>query len=126
MNVETACTIPEIADFDISRGHIMQVADPSDSSDIWTRSAGERGGIRVTREPDQINVDTVVRKIEEQLGVLGGAKVVAASMRQTAFLATLDRYVLANPVKPRALPHLLALGEMNAGNAKVLAPSNMR
>lgn len=143
---DTLSTIPEIvAHFDISKGHIMKVVHQLGRRGYLETIRGRRGGLRLARKPAQINVGTVVRDMEEELGVLGclqdgegycrieGCCVLRSALRDAtnAFLATLDGYTLADLVKPRrALARLLELDERatvpgtrkNAGRPAAAAP----
>jgi Rrf2 family nitric oxide-sensitive transcriptional repressor len=123
---ESLSTIPEIVDrFDISRGHVMKVVHQLGRLGYLETIRGKRGGIRLARKPAQINVGAVVRDMEEELAVLGCLQdndgycriedccVLRSALRDAtnAFLATLDRYTLADLTQPRALPNLLALNK---------------
>lgn len=117
-------TIPEIVShFDISRGHLMKVVHRLGQRGYLDTLRGKGGGIRLAREPARINVGAVIRDMEE-LGLLGCLQdrpgycrieeccVLRAALHEatTAFLAALDRYALADLVKPRRrLEVLLAL-----------------
>lgn len=117
-------TIPEIVErFDISKGHVMKVVHHLAQKGYLETIRGKRGGMRLARKPEQINVGAVVRDMEEELGVLGclqGRKgycrieeccLLRSALRDAtnAFLATLDRYTLQDLVKPRPLASLLEL-----------------
>jgi Rrf2 family transcriptional regulator, nitric oxide-sensitive transcriptional repressor len=124
---EVLSTIPEIVDhFDVSRGHVMKVVHHLGVLGYLETIRGKHGGIRLARKPAQINVGAVVRDMEEELGVLGCLQsskgycrieercVLRSALRDAtnAFLATLDRYTLADLIKPRrALARLLALDD---------------
>ena len=135
-------TIPEIINhFDISRGHVMKVVHYLGRLGYLETIRGKRGGIRLARKPAQINVGTVVRDMKEELGVLGCLQggegycrieeccVLRSALRDAthAFLATLDRYTLADLIKPRPLLRLLALDtrapRTNGGASRRLAMS---
>ncbi|MGH7034140.1 MAG: RrF2 family transcriptional regulator [Stellaceae bacterium] len=123
-------TIPEIVErFDISRGHIMKVVHHLGRLGYLETIRGKGGGIRLAREPSQINVGAVVRDMEEELAVLGCLEgnegycrieqycVLRSALRDAtnAFLATLDRYTLADLVRPRrSLARSLALTDGKA------------
>ncbi|HKT16455.1 MAG TPA: Rrf2 family transcriptional regulator [Stellaceae bacterium] len=129
----TLSTIPEIVDdFDISRGHIMKVVHHLGRLGYLDTIRGKGGGIRLARKPSQINVGAVVRDMEEELAVLGclqgsegycrieGCCVLRSALRDatSAFLATLDRYTLADLIKPRrSLVRSLALEDREASRA---------
>ena len=117
-------TIPEIVErFDISKGHVMKVVHHLAHKGYLETTRGKRGGMRLARKPEQINVGAVVRDMEEELGVLGclqGLKgycrieeccLLRSALRDatSAFLATLDRYTLQDLLKPRPLASLLGL-----------------
>jgi len=118
-------TIPEIVEhFDISRGHIMKVVHHLGQLGYLETIRGKGGGLRLARKPSQINVGAVVRDMEEELAVLGCLQggegdcrieqccVLRGALRDAtnAFLATLDRYTLADLIKPRrSLARSLAL-----------------
>lgn len=123
---EGLSTIAEIVErFDISRGHVMKVVHRLGRLGYLDTIRGKHGGLRLARKAAQINVGAVVRDMEEELGVLGCLQgnegycrierccVLRSALRDatSAFLATLDRYTLADLVRPRALARLLALEE---------------
>ena len=84
---------------------------------------GHQGGVRLRRQPRDINIGQVVRETEETLDVVGCLErrgycpiervcVVRGVLHDAtqAFLATLDGYTLADLIKPRkALSSLLLL-----------------
>jgi Rrf2 family transcriptional regulator, nitric oxide-sensitive transcriptional repressor len=126
-------TIPEIVEhFDISRGHVMKVVHHLGRLGYLETIRGKGGGIRLARKPSQINVGAVVRDMEEELAVLGCLQgnegycrieqccVLRSALRDAtnAFLAALDRYTLADLIKPRrSLSRSLALGDREASRA---------
>ncbi len=132
-------TIPEIvAQFDISRGHIMKVVHRLGQKGYLETIRGKGGGMRLARTPGEIGVGAVVRDMEEELGVLGCLQegepycrieeccVLRDALREAtnAFLATLDRYTLADLIRPRqALAHLLGLGALEAAKAGAIGGS---
>jgi Rrf2 family transcriptional regulator, nitric oxide-sensitive transcriptional repressor len=116
-------TIAEIVEqFGISHGHVMKVVHRLGQLGYLQTIRGKGGGIRLAREPRQINVGAVVRDMEQQLGVVGCLEgeaycriqqccvlKSALSDATDAFLATLARYTLEDLVRPqRALTRLLA------------------
>jgi Rrf2 family transcriptional regulator, nitric oxide-sensitive transcriptional repressor len=130
---EALSTIPEIVErFDISKGHVMKVVHHLAQKGYLETTRGKRGGMRLARKPEQINVGAVVRDMEEELGVLGclqGPKgycrieeccLLRSALRDAtnAFLATLDRYTLQDLVKPRLLASLLELDRIGNEAAK--------
>ena len=117
-------TITEIADhFDISKNHLMKVVSELGRKGYLENVRGKKGGIRLMRKPNQINIGTVVRDIEEELSIVGCLRgvdfcpieevcVLRHALRDAtmAFLAVLDRYTLDDLIKPgRALAGLLAI-----------------
>lgn len=123
---EALSTIPEIVDhFDISRGHVMKVVQRLSRLGYLHTIRGKHGGLRLARRPEGIVVGAVVREMEQELAVLGCLEhdrgfcrieeccVLRGAMREAtkAFLAALDRYTLADLLRPRdALIGLLRLG----------------
>lgn len=122
---DASSTIGEIVErFDISRGHVMKVVHHLGRLGYLETVRGKRGGISLARKPAQINVGSVIRDMEGDLGVVGclqGNKgycriedgcVLRSALRDatSAFLATLDGYTLADSVRPkRTLGRLLTL-----------------
>jgi len=86
-----------------------------------TSVRGRGGGMRLTREPRDINIGQLVRDTEDQLDVIGCLEhkgycpiervcVLRRALRNAtdAFLAVLDAYTLADLIKPqRALSSIL-------------------
>jgi len=126
-------TIPEIVEhFDISRGHVMKVVHHLGQLGYLETIRGKGGGLRLARKPSQVNVGAVVRDMEEELAVLGCLQggegycrieqscVLRSALRDAtnAFLAALDRYTLADLIKPRrSLARLLELDSREASLA---------
>jgi Rrf2 family nitric oxide-sensitive transcriptional repressor len=119
-------TIADIADaYGISNNHLMKVVHQLALSGDVRTVRGQRGGLRLARPANEINVGTVVRRTEADLEMVpcAGAHsicvirpecvlagVVDEALR--AFMATLDRYTLADLVRPRAgLARLLRTDE---------------
>jgi Rrf2 family nitric oxide-sensitive transcriptional repressor len=112
---ETLSTIAEIAEhFDISRTHLMKVVNALGRAGYLDTVRGKNGGFRLAKKPSQIKVGAVVRDLEEDLAIVGcmqqknycpieGACVLRGALGEAtaAFLAVLDRYTLADLVKPR-------------------------
>jgi Rrf2 family transcriptional regulator, nitric oxide-sensitive transcriptional repressor len=115
-------TIKDIADsFGISKNHLMKVVNDLGRRGYLDTVRGRNGGIRLMRQPRDINIGQVVRETEDELDVLGclngtgycriepvcvlrGAICDAVD----AFLAVLDRYTLADLIAPhQALSRLL-------------------
>ena len=115
-------TIKEIAQsFDISKAHLMKVVNDLSQMGYLDTVRGRGGGIRLMREPQDINIGQVVRDTEDQLDVIGCLEhkgycsiervcVLRRALRNAtdAFLAVLDAYTLADLIKPqRALSSIL-------------------
>ena len=132
---ETLATIPEIVErFGIPKGHLMKVVHHLAQKGYLHTIRGKRGGMRLARNPSQIVIGTVVRDMEQELGVLGCLQesngycrieeccLLRSALRDAtnAFLATLDRYTLQDLIKPRKLARLLdidTLENRRAGEA---------
>lgn len=117
-------TIQEIAEsFDISRAHLMKVVHQLGLMGYVTTVRGKNGGIRLLKVPEDIKIGAVVRDTEEDMAVLGcldtpgyciisKACILRRAFREAteAFLSVLDKYTLADLVKPRtALADLLGM-----------------
>jgi Rrf2 family nitric oxide-sensitive transcriptional repressor len=117
-------TIAEIAaTFAVSKAHLMKVVNKLARLGYVETVRGKGGGIRLARPPTEIGVGAVVRHTEEELAVMGcladsdfcrldGCCVLKRAFREAtlAFLATLDRYTLADLLMPKpALAHRLGL-----------------
>ncbi|MBA2125450.1 Rrf2 family transcriptional regulator [Hyphomicrobium methylovorum] len=117
-------TISEIAErFDISRSHLMKVVHHLGQLGYLETVQGKKGGFRLLRRPQQINVGTVIRDTEQELDVIGcmnqpgycriqPACILRRALHDAtnAFLASLDQYTLEDLIRPkRALARLLDL-----------------
>jgi Rrf2 family transcriptional regulator, nitric oxide-sensitive transcriptional repressor len=98
-----------IAVFGISKPHLMKVVNDLSQKGYLDTVRGRNGGIRLMREPRDINIGQVVRDTENQLGVIGCLErkgccpiervcVLRGALRNAteAFLAVLDAYTLAD------------------------------
>lgn len=114
--------ISDIAEsFDISRNHLMKIVNDLGQKGYLDTVRGRNGGIRLMREPREINVGQVVRDMEDQLDVVGCLDrkgycpiervcVLRGVLRDAtdAFLAVLDTQTLADLIRPhKALSSLL-------------------
>ncbi|MGH6671000.1 MAG: RrF2 family transcriptional regulator [Xanthobacteraceae bacterium] len=117
-------TINDIAEtFDISKQHLMKVVNDLSRKGYLDTVRGRGGGIRLSREPRDINVGQVVRDTEDKLNVIGCLDrrgycriervcVLRGALNDAgaAFLAVLDGYTLADLIRPqKALSSLLLL-----------------
>jgi Rrf2 family transcriptional regulator, nitric oxide-sensitive transcriptional repressor len=115
-------TISDIADsFGISKNHLMKVVNDLGRRGYLETMRGRNGGIRLLRQPCDINIGRIVRETEDELAVLGCLNwvgyccieevcVLRGAVRDAtaAFLAVLDHYTLADLLKPhKALSTLL-------------------
>lgn len=118
-------TIDEIAaSFDISRNHLMKVVFRLGQLGYLTTVRGKGGGMRLARDPAEINLGRLVRETEEDMALVecfdgppGACRIEPACVLRKAlgealeaFLAVLDDYTLADLLAPRsALATLLAM-----------------
>lgn len=124
---ETLSTVEEIADaYGISRHHLTKVVHRLGQLGYLETIRGKRGGIRLALAPSEINLGTVVRQTEDDLGLIpcmpgGGPPCRIASVcvlkgitseALSAFLAVFDGHTLADLLRPRRkLVRLLAAAE---------------
>jgi Rrf2 family transcriptional regulator, nitric oxide-sensitive transcriptional repressor len=119
-------TINDIAQsFAISKQHLMKVVNDLSQKGYLETVRGRKGGIRLQVRARDINVGQVVRETEDRLDVIGCLEqrgycriervcVLRGALRDAteAFLAVLDRYSLADLIRPhRALSSLLLLDQ---------------
>ena len=119
------CTVSEVANaYGLSRNHLLKVALRLRRMGIIDTMRGRSGGVRLAREPEEINLGELVRGTEEDFSLVecmqdhGGACVIAPVCHAKdifqealrAYLAVLDRYTLADAMRNRiALSRLLGL-----------------
>jgi Rrf2 family transcriptional regulator, nitric oxide-sensitive transcriptional repressor len=123
---ETLVTISDVAAaYQISTNHLMKVVHQLALSGDVITVRGQRGGLRLARPASEINIGAVVRRAEPDMELMPcfgsqanctilPACVATQAVDQAlrAFLATLDRYTLADLVQPRAaLAGLLRIAE---------------
>ncbi|MDA8093637.1 MAG: Rrf2 family transcriptional regulator [Betaproteobacteria bacterium] len=112
---ERLATIPEVATAHrISQNHLMKVVHQLGLHGFIATQRGKGGGMRLARLPDDIRLGEVVRAMEENMALAEcfhsdiqgcallpgcGLKGVLVEARAN-FLATLDRYTLADLVRP--------------------------
>lgn len=113
---ERLATIAEVASaYGISRAHLMKVAHQLGQMGFVGTVRGRSGGLRLAREPATIGLGDVVRRTEPDFAlvpclaptdsscVILPACVLRHAIEQArdAFLAVLDRYTLADLIRPR-------------------------
>lgn len=124
------CTIDEIAEaYDISANHLMKVVQQAaQAGEVYT-VRGQRGGMRLARAPEAINIGTVLRRTEPDLHIapcfgsgieccIQPACVLQGALGDAlaAFLAVLDGMNLADLIRPkRQLSGLLRLEAAGQG-----------
>ncbi len=122
---ERLSTIEEVASaYGISRAHLMKVAHQLGQMGFVSSVRGKGGGLRLARDPATIGLGDVVRHTEPDFALVpclapaDGSCVIlpacvlrhAVEQARDAFLAVLDRYTLADLVRPRGpLRTLLAI-----------------
>lgn len=116
VNAERSATIAEIAGaYGISEAHMMKIVHQLGVAGDVETVRGRNGGLRLGRAADAINLGSVVRRTESDFALVacfqaGGACAIseACVLRGVlaeaieAFLTVLDRYSLADLVRPRA------------------------
>jgi len=95
--------------FDISNAHLKKVVNNISQKGYLDTVRGLNGGIRLMREPQDINIGQVVRDTEPEFGVIGRKGhcpvVLRGALRNStgAFLAALDAVTLADLIGPQQL-----------------------
>ena len=111
------CTIAEVAQvYGISEAHLMKITHQLGLGGWIETVRGKGGGMRLAREPEQINLGELVRSIEPDFMLVecmagGGACTLTAQCGLTgvfsgaldAFMKQLDSHTLAD-VLPKASP----------------------
>jgi len=112
------CTVNDVADaYNLSRHHLMKVAQRLRQSGFIETTRGRAGGIRLALTPDKLNIGAVVRATEDDFALVecmqndGGACVITGACQMkdmfvealTAYLTVLDRYTLGHVMHNRAL-----------------------
>jgi Rrf2 family nitric oxide-sensitive transcriptional repressor len=111
---ERLVTISDVAEaYQISSNHLMKVVHQLAIAGDITTVRGQRGGLRLARPPSEINLGTVVRRVEPDMNLMPcfGAQptciihpecILAHAVQEAlgAFLETLDRYTLADLIRP--------------------------
>lgn len=108
-------TITEIADFyQISRNHLVKVVHHLSTAGFIQTTRGKNGGMKLARSPEMITIGEVARKMEPNFDIVECfneenptcavtsvcALKFALQRASTEFLGVLDRFTLADAVKP--------------------------
>lgn len=118
------CTIREISDaYNISRAHLMKVVNLLTREGLVIAQRGPNGGLTLALPPEKIRLGDVVRKTEDDLGLVecfrpentcrltpncGLAGALSRAMQ--AFLEELDKQTIADLVqKPQVIRRLLEM-----------------
>lgn len=104
-------TISAVAErFDISKNHLMKIAQALVANGTVHSTRGRNGGLRLARKPEQIVIGTIVRELEASSYLVecfqpgqGECRIVPAcrlagimAEAQQAFFKVLDGYTLAD------------------------------
>lgn len=118
------CTIREISGaYGISRAHLMKVVNLLTREGFITAQRGPSGGLTMAIPPEDIRLGDVIRKTEDDLGLVecfrpentcrltpACALAPALSRAMTAFLTELDKQTIADLVnKPQPIRRLLEI-----------------
>jgi Rrf2 family transcriptional regulator, nitric oxide-sensitive transcriptional repressor len=113
---EDLCKIKDIAEaYEISRNHLIKVAQALAAAGFIETVRGSNGGIRLLRKPARITVGEVVRAAEPDFFIvecldrsnplcrIDSACILKGALREALdnFLATLDNYTLADVLEKR-------------------------
>lgn len=125
LNARALSTIDAIsAGYGISKNHLRKVVHDLSRHGFIETVQGRNGGIRLSKPAEEIRVGTVLRQMEQDMCLVecfdpptNTCRIVGACALRSmlhdslaAFLANLDRYSLADLVKPRhALADILGL-----------------
>ncbi|WP_448954967.1 RrF2 family transcriptional regulator [Labrys neptuniae] len=115
---DSLCSIADIARaYAISQNHLMKVVNDLVNAGYLESVRGRYGGIRLAKPATEINVGALVRHTEDDFDLVGcGTCIIAPACGLTSvldealqsFLATLDRYSLADVIARRGdFGHLL-------------------
>lgn len=119
-------TVASVAErYGVSRNHMMKVAQSLIQGGYVKSVRGRRGGVKLAKKPSEIVLGAVIRKVEEDLCLMGcfdpevGCNMAPAcgfrkplQQALAAFFAELDRHtlgdVLAQPGRVRRIQHILS------------------
>jgi Rrf2 family transcriptional regulator, nitric oxide-sensitive transcriptional repressor len=128
------CSIAEVAgSYGISQNHLMKVVNELGRSGYVTSVRGRSGGIRLGKEPEDINIGALVRQTEDGFDLADcGSCIIAPACGLTdvlkealgAFLTVLDRYTLEDLMARRQdLSRLLFSTEIVDSRDFVISPA---
>ncbi|WP_019613368.1 RrF2 family transcriptional regulator [Psychromonas ossibalaenae] len=126
VNNNQLATINEIAkSYDISKNHLMKIVQQLNVKEHLLAVRGKNGGIKLNRQPSDINIGSLVREIEDKNKLVecfaeNNQCVITPDCQlkrifaeaQENFFKTLDKYTLADLLgedKHNALAGLLAI-----------------
>ena len=111
------CTIAEVAQaYRVSEAHLMKITHHLGRGGFLETVRGKGGGMRLAMAPSEINIGTLVRQMETDIDLVEcfetgnnacqimPACVLRGALHQAlgAFLAVLDKYTLADLLRPKA------------------------
>lgn len=116
-------TIQEIADsYEISKNHLMKVVHQLNKKGYIETVRGKKGGMRLHRAPNEINIGVLVRETEQDLSIVecfstkNACKIAPVCGLKSmfgqalkSFLDTLDKYTLADVIQDHHRPQLVRL-----------------
>ena len=127
---ERLCSIGEVAQaYRISQNHLMKVVNELARSGYVESVRGRAGGIRLGKQPEDINIGSLVRHTEEGFDLVDcGSCIIAPACGLTgvlqealkAFLAVLDGYTLADLLTKRG--NLAALFDLQPAQPNQTVP----
>jgi len=131
INKEKLSTINEIAQsYDISKNHLMKIVQQLNLKGHLLAIRGKNGGIKLNREPGDINIGSLVREIEDKNNLVecfgdNNRCVITPSCQlkgifaeaQESFFKSLDKYTLQDLLGEKAQ---YELGELLAGGVMPL------
>ncbi len=136
---EGLATINEISEsYGISRNHLMKIVHQLGLLGYIETVRGKRGGMRLARSPEAINLGDVVRRTEEDMTLVqcfdpevGHCRIESVCILRSVlgealgtFLAVLDRYTLADLLTPRR--RLARLLDLEPAQAAATGPDARR
>jgi Rrf2 family nitric oxide-sensitive transcriptional repressor len=130
-------TIAEVAEsYGISKNHLMKVAHQLGIAGYIETVRGRRGGLRLARPAEAINLGDVVRKTEPDMAIVMCFEPInahctirpscvlrrALQKAYLAFVDVLDGYTLGDLVKPKAPLRTLLSIAPGSGNKRTSTP----